>query len=51
MSTTRRRFSGGPRTAILKRYLVDQVLISDLPAGKAGLCDDFGIKPGGEEHD
>ena len=38
MSTTRRRFDGGQKAAILKRYLVDKVPISDL-------CDEYGIKP------
>ena len=38
MSTQRRRFGTDQKAAILKRYLVDRVPISDL-------CDEYGIKP------
>jgi transposase len=38
MSNLRRHFSTEQKTAILKRYLVDKVPISDL-------CDEYGIKP------
>ena len=38
MSTQRRRFGTDQKAAILKRYLVDKVPISDL-------CDEYGIKP------
>ena len=38
MSTPRRRFGTDQKAAILKRYLVDKVPISDL-------CDEYGIKP------
>ena len=38
MSTQRRRFTTEQKTAILKRYLVDKVPMSDL-------CDEYGIKP------
>jgi transposase-like protein len=38
MTNTRRRFGIGQKAALLKRYLVDQVPISDL-------CDEYGIKP------
>ena len=38
MTTQRRRFGIDQKAAILKRYLVDKVPISDL-------CDEYGIKP------
>ena len=38
MSAPRRRFGTDQKAAILKRYLVDKVPISDL-------CDEYGIKP------
>ena len=38
MKTPRRRFGTDQKAAILKRYLVDKVPISDL-------CDEYGIKP------
>ena len=38
MTTQRRRFGTDQKAAILKRYLVDKVPISDL-------CDEYGIKP------
>jgi len=38
MSSQRRRFGTDQKAAILKRYLVDKVPISDL-------CDEYGIKP------
>ena len=38
MSMQRRRFGTDQKAAILKRYLVDKVPISDL-------CDEYGIKP------
>jgi transposase len=38
MSGQRRHFGTDQKAAILKRYLVDQVPISDL-------CDEYGIKP------
>jgi len=38
MSTPRRRFGTDQKAAILKRYLVDKIPISDL-------CDEYGIKP------
>jgi transposase len=38
MSTPRRRFATDQKAAVLKRYLVDKVPISDL-------CDEYGIKP------
>jgi transposase len=38
MSAPRRRFGIDQKAAILKRYLVDKVPISDL-------CDEYGIKP------
>jgi len=38
MSAPRRRFATDQKAAILKRYLVDKVPISDL-------CDEYGIKP------
>jgi transposase-like protein len=38
MTRSRRRFGTGQKAAILKRYLVDKVPISDL-------CDEYGIKP------
>lgn len=38
MSMQRRRFGTDQKAAILKRYLVDRVPISDL-------CDEYGIKP------
>ncbi len=38
MPKTRRSFGFGQKVAILKRYLVDKVPISDL-------CDEYGIKP------
>jgi transposase len=38
MRRLRRRFGTDHKTAILKRYLVDKVPISDL-------CDEYGIKP------
>ena len=38
MSTTRRHFAGEQKAAILKRYLVEKVSLSDL-------CDEFGIHP------
>jgi transposase len=38
MKKSRRRFGTDQKAAILKRYLVDKVPISDL-------CDEYGIKP------
>ena len=38
MNTPRRHFGTDQKAAILKRYLVDKVPISDL-------CDEYGIKP------
>jgi transposase len=38
MKKPRRRFGTDQKAAILKRYLVDKVAISDL-------CDEYGIKP------
>ena len=38
MNTPRRHFGTDQKVTILKRYLVDKVLISDL-------CDEYGIKP------
>jgi transposase len=38
MSDTRRHFGTEQKTAILKRYLLDKVPLSDL-------CDEYGIKP------
>jgi transposase len=38
MSNSRRHFSTEQKAAILKRYLVEQVPLSDL-------CDEYGIKP------
>ena len=38
MSTQRRHFGTDQKAAILKRYLVDKVPLSDL-------CDEYGIKP------
>ena len=38
MKNSRRRFGTDQKAAILKRYLVDKVPISDL-------CDEYGIKP------
>jgi len=38
MATKRRHFAGDQKAAILKRYLVEKVPISDL-------CDEFGIHP------
>src|SRR3974390_788109 len=38
MNSPRRHFSTGQKAAILKRYLVDKVPLSDL-------CDEYGIKP------
>jgi transposase len=38
MSDKRRRFGTNQKAAILKRYLVDKVPLSDL-------CDEYGIKP------
>jgi len=38
MKKSRRRFDADQKAAILKRYLVDKVPISDL-------CDEYGIKP------
>jgi transposase len=38
MSMQRRRFGTDQKAAILKRYLVDKVPMSDL-------CDEYGIKP------
>jgi len=38
MNAPRRHFTTDQKAAILKRYLVDKVLISDL-------CDEYGIKP------
>ncbi len=38
MNAPRRRFGTDQKAAILKRYLVDKVPISDL-------CDEYGIKP------
>jgi transposase-like protein len=38
MNAPRRHFTTDQKTAILKRYLVDKVPLSDL-------CDEYGIKP------
>ena len=38
MNTPRRHFTTDQKAAILKRYLVDKVPLSDL-------CDEYGIKP------
>ena len=38
MSDKRRRFGTDQKAAILKRYLVDKIPLSDL-------CDEYGIKP------
>jgi len=38
MATTRRHFGAYQKAAILKRYLVEKVPISDL-------CDEYGIQP------
>ena len=38
MTTSRRHFTTDQKAAILKRYLVEKVPISDL-------CDEYGIKP------
>jgi len=38
MKKSRRRFGTDQKAAILKRYLVDKVPVSDL-------CDEYGIKP------
>jgi transposase len=38
MMTKRRHFGGDQKAAILKRYLVEKVAISDL-------CDEYGIQP------
>ncbi len=38
MTKSRRRFGTDQKAAILKRYLVDKVPLSDL-------CDEYGIKP------
>jgi transposase len=38
MSTKRRHFAGEQKAAILKRYLVEKVSLSDV-------CDEFGIHP------
>jgi transposase len=38
MITKRRHFSGDQKVAVLKRYLVEKVALSDL-------CDEYGIQP------
>jgi transposase-like protein len=38
MATTRRHFGADQKAAVLKRYLVEKVPISDL-------CDEYGIRP------
>ena len=38
MATTRRHFGADQKAAVLKRYLVEKVPISDL-------CDEYGIQP------